>query len=131
MQRHDCHPGSCGSPALSVRAYRRAVAERFEIGIASAPLHIPRLYRDNSPPGRFSRARLLFGLTNRQVPDDLALSASGSGALATARAWPMLISPFNSDSRTNRAARGVAQVCHVAARLVDQGEIPSCAWPWL
>ena len=49
------------------------------------------------------------------------VSASGSGAAATARAWPILISPCNSDCRTNsRKIEQSQQVSDVAARLVDE-----------
>ena len=59
--------------------------------------------------------------TDRPLAMISRVSASGSGAVATARAWPMLISPCNSDCRTNsRKLEQSQQVGDVAARLVNQ-----------
>ena len=59
------------------------------------------------------------------------VSASGSGAVATARAWPMLISPLNSDCRTNSGRS--SNLNRLATWLRDLWTIlPNSSWvcPW-
>ena len=108
-------PSAPACPPAAARARRDR--RRSELGALRA------LARAMSAPapGLTYRARSSVWRTERPFAIISLVSSSGSGAVATARAWPMLISPRTSDCLHEiRKIEQSQQVSDMTARLVDE-----------